>query len=74
MVRTSNRRLVCFWENRRIKKESKDFHISQRKKIIDALYAKTKRTQRRPLCVEYSLYTKGKYKGLVKKKLKTGYV
>ncbi len=74
MVRTSNRRLVCFWGNAKVRKQSKNFHSSRRKIEISSIMDRAKRVGKRPLCVEYSLYTKGRYKGLVKKKLKTGYL
>jgi len=75
-IKMPNRRIVVFWDmpNGKIIKEEKDFHVSDRPKILREINELSEKRKIRPLITEYSLYTKGEYKGFIKKKLKHGFL
>jgi len=71
-----NRLLVVYWESPsgRIRKEEHKFHNKNRKSVINKVLNQKETRKSRPLVAEYELYQRGKYKGLVKRKLRVGYV
>jgi len=74
--RSPNRLFVVYWESPsgRISKEEHKFHKENRKAMIQKIMKRAENRRSRPLVAEYELYQRGKYKGLVKRKLRVGYI